>query len=181
MIFKETKLKGAYVIELEPIRDERGFFARSFCRLEFERRGLNPRIVQCSVSFNKRRGTLRGLHYQAPPHAEAKLVGCAAGALYDVIVDLRRDSPTYRRWLSVELRGPSSERENFRLLYVPEGFAHGYQTLEDETFVLYQMSEFHHPESARGIRWNDPAFGIEWPDIEPIMSEKDRNLPDFVP
>jgi dTDP-4-dehydrorhamnose 3,5-epimerase len=153
MIFTETRLKGAYIVELEPIWDERGFFARSFCREEFERHGLNP-----------------------------KLIGCTAGAVYDVIIDLRRESPTYRQWTSVELKaGANAAPKNPKLLYVPEGFAHGYQTLEVDTYLFYQMSEFYHPESSRGVRWNDPVFGVEWPDIVPIISEKDRNLPDFVP
>ena len=173
MKFKETKLKGAYIISLEPLTDERGFFARSFCQEEFEKHGLNLRIVQCDISYNKKRGTLRGMHYQAAPYVEAKLVSCVRGLMYDVITDLRPASPTYRKWFAVELSA-----ENYEMLYIPEGFAHGFQTLEDDTVVYYQMSEFYHPECARGVRWDDPAFGIKWP-IEPkIISDKDKNLPD---
>jgi dTDP-4-dehydrorhamnose 3,5-epimerase len=182
MIFTETRLRGAYIIELEQVRDPRGYFARSFCQREFAARGLNCQLAQCSLSFNKRRGTLRGMHYQEAPHSEAKLVTCTAGTVYDVIIDLRRESPTFGQWLSVELKGyASAAAETPKLLYIPEGFAHGYQTLADDTYLFYQMSEFYRPESARGVRWNDPAFGIEWPDIEPILSDKDRAFPDFVP
>lgn len=174
MIFEETALRGAYLISLEPIADERGFFARSWCREEFRARGLNPDLVQCNISFNRRKGTLRGMHYQAEPNAEAKLVRCTRGAFYDVIIDLRRSSPTFRHWLAVELTS-----ENRRMLYIPEGFAHGFQTLADETEVLYQMSTFFVPDAARGVRWDDPAFGIQWPEADRIMSAKDRNYPDF--
>lgn len=162
MLFKETRLRGAYVIELEPVEDERGFFARSFCRDEFERRGLNPNIAQCSVSFNKEKGTLRGMHYQAPPHEETKLVRCTAGAIHDVIIDLRPDSSTFKQWAAIDLTGL-----NRLTLYVPVGFAHGFQTLEDDTEVYYQISESYHPESARGLKWDDPAVGIKWP-LEPV-------------
>ena len=175
MIFKETKLKGTFVIEPERIEDERGFFARTFCRNEFEAHGLNPHLVQCSVSFNKKKGTLRGMHYQVSPHQETKLVRCTAGAIYDVMLDLRPISPTFRQWLSAELTG-----ENQRMLYIPEGVAHGFQTLQDEAEVLYQMSEFFYPECARGVRWDDPKFGIEWPRAERIISERDRAYPDFL-
>lgn len=174
MIFEETALRGTYLISLEPIADERGFFARSWCREEFRARGLNPDLVQCNISFNRRKGTLRGMHYQAEPNAEAKLVRCTRGAFYDVIIDLRRSSPTFRHWLAVELTS-----ENRRMLYIPEGFAHGFQTLADETEVLYQMSTFFVPGAARGVRWDDPAFGIQWPEADRIMSAKDRNYPDF--
>jgi dTDP-4-dehydrorhamnose 3,5-epimerase len=175
MIFKETRLKGAYIIELEPLADERGFFAHSFCRKEFEEKGLNPNVAQSSISYNKKRGTLRGMHYQTAPYEEAKLVRCTKGAIYDVIIDLRPGSPTYCQWFAVELSA-----ENYKMLYVPEGFAHGFQTIEDDTVVNYQLSEFYHPDSARGVRWNDPAFGIKWP-IEPtVISEKDQNTPDFI-
>lgn len=166
MIFSETPLKGAYVLELDRIEDERGFFARSWCVKEFKKHGLNPDLVQCSVSFNKKKGTLRGMHYQAAPHEEAKLVRCTRGALYDVIIDLRPDSGTFKQWFGVELSA-----ENRKALYIPEGFAHGFQTLEDDTEVLYQMSEFYHPESVRGLRWNDPQFGIVWP-IEVVTTSK---------
>ena len=176
MIFKETKLKGAFVIELEPIDDERGFFARTFCRKEFRHHGLNPNLVQCNISYNKKKGTLRGMHYQVAPHEEAKLVSCLRGAIYEVIIDLRPDSPTYCQSYAVELRA-----ENYRMLYVPEGFAHGFQTLEDNTLVFYQMSEFYHPECSRGMRWNDPAFGIEWPAAgKRIISDKDKSYADLV-
>lgn len=174
MIFKETKLKGAYVIELEPLEDERGFFARSFCQKEFEEHGLNPRIVQCNISFNKKKGTLRGMHYQVAPYEEAKLVSCIKGAIYDVIIDLRPNSPTYCQWFAVELSA-----EDYKMLYVPEGFAHGFQTLEDNTEVFYQMSEFYHPECARGARWNDPLFNIKWSITTVILSGNDQNYPDF--
>ena len=174
MIFTETPLKGAFVIEPEPLADARGFFARTWCQREAEQHGLNPRLVQCSVSFNRRRGTLRGLHYQAAPHEEAKLVRCTAGALHDVIVDLRRDSPTFRGHFAAVLSA-----KNRRMLYVPEGFAHGFQTLEDGTEIFYQMSEFYSPESARGVRWDDPAFGIVWPDADRIINDRDRAYPDF--
>jgi len=175
MIFKETKLKGAYIIELEPLEDERGFFARSFCQKEFEEHGLNPRIAQCNISYNKKRGTLRGMHYQVAPYEEAKLVSCIRGAIYDVIIDLRADSTSYCKWFAVELSA-----ENYKLLYIPEGFAHGFQTLEDNTVVFYQMSEFYYPECARGVRWDDPAFGIEWPLQNPILADKDKTFNDFV-
>ena len=172
MIFKETNLRGAYVVEPELLEDERGFFARIWSEEEFAARGLNPRIVQCNTSFNKQRGTLRGMHYQIPPHAEAKLVRCTAGAIYDVIIDLREDSPTRSKWISVELSA-----RNRLVVYVPEGFAHGFQTLEDDTEVFYQVSEYYYPESARGVRWDDPAFGIKWPLPISVISERDRSHP----
>jgi dTDP-4-dehydrorhamnose 3,5-epimerase len=175
MIFTEMKLKGAYLIEIETREDERGFFARSWCADEFKKHGLNPRLVQCNISFNKKCGTLRGMHYQSAPFAEEKLVRCTMGAIYDVIVDLRIDSPTFKQWVSVELTA-----ENRRMLYVPRGFAHGFQTLMDNSEVFYQMSEFFHPECARGARWDDPAFAIEWLGIpHPIISESDRSCADF--
>jgi len=172
MVFTETKLKGLFIIEPELVKDERGFFARTWCGREFEAHGLNIRLVQCNISFNHKKGTLRGMHYQVEPHAEAKLVRCTRGAIYDVALDLRPDSPTFRQWLSVELTA-----ENRLQLYIPEGLAHGFQTLEDNTEVFYQMSEFHHPESARGVRWNDPAFGIFWALPVTIVSEKDMAYP----
>lgn len=174
MIFKETKLKGAYVIEIDPIEDERGFFARSFCEEEFKNHGLNIRIAQCNISYNKKKGTLRGMHYQVAPHEEAKLVRCTKGAVYDVIVDLRQDSKTFKQWIAVELT-----QENHRLLYIPEGFAHGFQTLVDHTEVFYQMSESYHPEYAKGIRWNDPTFAIEWPMLPTLIANKDRTYLNF--
>ena len=172
MTFLPTPLAGAYLVELEQRVDERGFFARSFCQEEFEAKGLNPRIAQTNVSFNKRRGTLRGMHYQAAPYAEAKLVRCTQGAIWDVIVDLRPDSPSFKRWHGVELSAA-----NRRALYVPEGFAQGFQTLADDSEVHYLMSQFYRPEAARGLRWDDPAFGIAWPIADPQLSDRDRGLP----
>ncbi len=172
MKFIETKLKGAYIIEPERLEDERGFFARTFCQKEFEANGLNTRLVQCSISYNKRRGTLRGMHYQFAPMAEAKLVRCTRGAVYDVIIDMRQKSSTYCKWVAVELTA-----DNRLMLYIPEGFAHGFQTLEDDTEVFYQMSEFYSPEHTRGVRQDDSAFGIEWPLNTKIISEKDQNYP----
>jgi dTDP-4-dehydrorhamnose 3,5-epimerase len=172
MKFSPTKLAGVWMVDLERQDDERGFFARSWCQQEFEQRGLNPRLVQCNVSFNRKSGTLRGLHYQIAPHAEAKLVRCTRGAIYDVAVDLQPDSPTHRQWVGVELTA-----ENGRALYIAEDFAHGFQTLADDSEVFYQMSESFHPECARGLRWNDPAFGINWPVANPIISGRDQNFP----
>ena len=175
MKFTETPLKGAFIIEPERIEDERGFFARTFCRREFEARGLNPDLVQCSISFNHQRATLRGMHYQSAPHAEAKLVRCTRGAIYDVIIDLRPQSPTFRRWVAVDISA-----ENHLMVYVPEGFAHGFQTLQDETEVSYHISEFYSPERARGVRWNDPAFAIGWPIADPVISVRDQTHPEFI-
>jgi dTDP-4-dehydrorhamnose 3,5-epimerase len=177
MTFRELELPGAFLIELDRIEDERGFFARTFCRDEFAEHGLATEIVQANTAFNRRKGTLRGMHFQAAPHEEAKLVRCTRGAVYDVIVDLRRDSPTFTRWVSVELTV-----ENDTMLYVPEGFAHGYQTLEDETETSYLMSQRYEPSAGRGVRWDDPAFGIEWPDEgDRTLNERDRTWPDFSP
>ncbi len=176
MKFIPTKLAGAYIVEPELIRDDRGFFARSWCHQEFSQQGLNPHLVQCNISFNAHWGIIRGMHYQAAPHAEVKLVRCTRGSIYDVIIDLRPDSATFKQWISVELTA-----NNHLALYIPAGFAHGFQTLEPETEVFYQMSEFYHPESARGLRWNDPAFGVDWK-LEPVMiSDRDQSYPDFVP
>jgi dTDP-4-dehydrorhamnose 3,5-epimerase len=174
MKFKRAGLGGVYLIEIDKLEDERGFFARTWCQREFEEHGLNPRLVQCNLSYNKKKGTLRGMHYQAAPYQEAKLVSCTQGAIYDVIVDLRPQSPTYKGYLGVTLSA-----EIHTMLYVPEGFAHGFLTLEDETFVYYQMSEFYAPEYARGFRWNDPAFGITWPGDIQVISERDGSYPDF--
>ncbi len=174
MIFTETKLSGAFIIELEKLEDHRGFFSRTFCRKEFEAHGIPFRVSQCDLSFNKGKGALRGMHYQIPPYAEAKLVSCAKGAIYDVIIDLRPDSPTFKRWIAVELT-----EENRRILYAPEGFAHGFQTLVDDVEVFYMMSEFYHPECAAGVRWDDPAFGIKWPLPVALMSETDSHYPDY--
>lgn len=180
MKFIETKLKGAYIIELELIEDERGFFARSFCQKEFEEHGLNPCIAQCNISYNKKKGTLRGMHYQVAPHEEAKIVSCISGAIYDVVIDLRPDSPTYCQWFAVELTAYCSPlTAHYKMLYIPEGFAHCFQTLKDDTTVFYQMSEFYHPECAKGVRWDDPAFGIQWPLSSPVLSQKDMNYTDF--
>jgi dTDP-4-dehydrorhamnose 3,5-epimerase len=174
VFFRETKLPGAFVIELQKQEDERGFFARSWCHKEFEAHGLNPRMVQCNVSFNKVKGTLRGMHYQVPPCAEAKLVRCTRGAIYDVIVDLRRESPSYKQHLSEILSS-----NNYKALFIPEGFAHGFQTLEDNSEVFYQMSEFYSPEHQRGLRYNDPAFEISWPIEATVISDRDRNYENF--
>jgi dTDP-4-dehydrorhamnose 3,5-epimerase len=174
MIFTPTPIPGTFVVEPELLEDERGFFARCFCAEEFAARGLNPRVVQCSTSFTARRGALRGLHYQRTPHAEAKLVRCTAGALYDVAVDLRPESPTFQRHFAVELSA-----RNRRMLYVPEGVAHGFQTLADETEALYQMSAPFAPDAAAGVRWDDRAFGIAWPLAVTVISERDRSYPDF--
>jgi dTDP-4-dehydrorhamnose 3,5-epimerase len=174
MIFTATKLAGAYIIEPETIADNRGFFARSWCEKEFAVQGLNSQLVQCNISFNHCRGTVRGMHYQASPYGECKLVRCTAGSIYDVIIDLRPDSATYTQWCGVELTAA-----NRQALYIPEGLAHGFQTLTDETEVLYQMSEFYHPESARGVRWDDPQFQINWPIVDITISDRDRQYPDF--
>jgi dTDP-4-dehydrorhamnose 3,5-epimerase len=174
MIFTETRLFGLYIIDLVRLEDERGYFARSWCQREFGEHSLNSRLVQCNISFNKKRGTLRGMHYQRAPYEEAKLVRCTKGALYDVVIDLRPISQTFKSWFAVELTS-----ENHRALYVPEGFAHGFQTLTDNTEVFYQMSEFYHPESAKGIRWNDSEFGIEWPIEALVISEKDNSYPNW--
>jgi dTDP-4-dehydrorhamnose 3,5-epimerase len=171
MIFTETKLEGVCVIAPELIEDERGFFARLWTPEEFAERGLNPRLVQSNLSYNRRAGTLRGMHYQVKPHEEAKLVRCTRGALYDVALDIRPDSPTYLQWEAVELT-----EENRLMFYVPEGFAHGYQTLSDDTEVFYQMSELYHPESARGLRWDDPRLGIRWPLPVSVISERDTQF-----
>jgi dTDP-4-dehydrorhamnose 3,5-epimerase len=176
MTFHETKLPGVVEIHLQLNSDERGFFARSWCQKEFESRGLNPKLVQCNVSLNSRKGTLRGLHYQADPNAEAKVVRCTAGAIYDVVLDLRPQSATFKQWFAAALSA-----HNRHLLYIPEGCAHGFLTLEDQTEVFYQMSEFYHPESARGVRWNDPAFQIVWPEKVEVISQRDRTYLDFEP
>lgn len=174
MIFEETKIRGVVQVRLSRHADERGFFARSWCRKEFEEAGLDSRLVQCSISYNVRRGTLRGMHYQMAPFAEVKLVRCTHGAICDVILDLRAGSPTFKQWVAVTLSA-----ENRDMVYIPEGCAHGFLTLADDTEVFYQMSESYHPEAARGVRWNDPAFGIEWPEPVEVISDRDRTLPDF--
>jgi dTDP-4-dehydrorhamnose 3,5-epimerase len=174
MIFTETKLPGAYLISPEPITDDRGFFARTWCQQEFQTHGLVSDLVQCNVSFNHRQGTLRGMHHQANPHGEAKLVRCTIGAIYDVLVDLRPTSPTFCQWTAVELTA-----QNRQMLYVPDGIAHGLQTLVDDTEVFYQMSAFYVAEAARGVRWNDPTFGIEWPLAVTVIADRDQQYPDF--
>jgi dTDP-4-dehydrorhamnose 3,5-epimerase len=176
MRFRETRLRGAYVIEAERHEDERGFFARIWCAREFAQHGLTAPPVQASVSFNRKKGTLRGLHYQAAPSREAKLVRCTGGAIYDVIVDLRPKSQTRLQYMGVVLSS-----ENRSSLYIPPGFAHGFQTLSDNTEVAYMMTDFYAPELARGVRWDDPAFGIEWPPGERTIAQRDRDYPDFVP
>jgi dTDP-4-dehydrorhamnose 3,5-epimerase len=174
LVFSETALKGAFVIEPEKREDFRGYFARLFCRREFAERGLEVAVAQSSVSFSSRTGTLRGMHYQIAPFEEVKVVRCTMGRIHDVIVDLRQESPTFRKHFAVELSA-----DNHRMLYIPRRFAHGFQTLEDNTEVQYQMSEFYSPEHGRGVRWNDPAFGIVWPTAERLIHERDQNYPDF--
>lgn len=176
MKFIETHLKGAFVVEIEPRNDSRGFFTRTFCRNEFEAHRMNPNIVQCNLSFNHIKGTLRGMHYQLAPKGEVKYIHCMEGAVYDVIIDLRPDSPTRFNWFGVELTS-----ENRKMLYVPEGFAHGYQALTDGAVVFYQVSEFYSPEHERAVRWNDPFFKIVWPITDPVLSEKDAKIADYKP
>ncbi len=172
MRFLETGLADAFLIDLDLASDERGFFARSFCEREFESRGLASRFVQCNVSFNHQEGTIRGMHWQAAPNAEAKLVRCTSGAIFDVIVDLRRDSKTRKKVFGTELSS-----QNRRMLFIPAGFAHGFQSLCDDSEVFYQMSEFYAPEAAHGFRWNDPDVGIRWPRELSVISDHDRSLP----
>ena len=176
MIFRETALNGAFVIEPERKEDERGFFARTWCAEEFALHGLNARLVQCSLSYNKKKGTLRGMHYQVKPFEETKLVRCTRGAIFDVIIDLRPGSATYTKYVAVSL-----SESNRHMLYIPEGMAHGFQTMEDNTEVFYQMSQVFHPESARGVRWDDSSFAIQWPPAERIISQRDQQYPQFVP
>jgi dTDP-4-dehydrorhamnose 3,5-epimerase len=174
MKFSETKLPGAFIIELEPIPDERGFFARSWCKREFEKHGLNQNLSQCNISFNHLQGTLRGMHFQNTPHEESKFVRCTRGAIYDVIVDTRAHSKTFGKWVGIELTA-----ENRRMLYVPEGFAHGYLTLENNSEVFYQVSEFFVPASEGGFRYDDPTVGIHWPREIKSISPKDQALKAF--
>ena len=174
MIFQKTSLHGAFLIEPERKEDDRGFFARIWCRQEFTERGLDAELTQCNISFNKREGTLRGMHYQKAPHGETKLVRCTMGAIYDVLVDMRPESPTYKNWLAVELSS-----DNRLMLYIPEGIAHGFQTLTDKSEVFYQMSHEHHPECAVGFRWNDPTIGIRWPRAINVISSRDQDWPDL--
>jgi dTDP-4-dehydrorhamnose 3,5-epimerase len=174
MRFTETKLRGAFVLELEPRSDDRGFFARAFCQKEFEAHGLKPNVAQCNCSYNHKRATMRGMHYQLPPAAETKLIRCTRGGIYDVIVDLRPDSPTYLQHFGIELT-----EQNRKQLYVPEMFAHGYLTLTPDAETTYQVGEFYTPGAERGIRYNDPALKINWPIPVEIVSEKDASWPDF--
>ena len=174
MIFQETKLPGVFEIDLELKCDERGFFARSWCQQEFEKQGLNSSLAQCSVSFNVKKGTLRGMHFQAAPSPETKVVRCTMGAIYNVVVDLRPESPAFKQWIGVELTP-----QNRHMMYVPEGCAHGFMTLQDESEIFYQISEFFAPELSRGVRFDDPAFGIVWPEKVQVISERDRTYPDF--
>jgi dTDP-4-dehydrorhamnose 3,5-epimerase len=176
VIFTATPLPGAFVIEPEPIPDARGLFARTWCQRELAARGLETRLAQCSTSFNKRKGTLRGMHFQTPPFAETKIVRCTRGSIYDVIIDLRPQSRTYMRHFGAILTA-----DNRKSMYIPTGCAHGFQTLEDDTEVFYSISEFYSPEHSRGVRWDDPAFGIAWPPDEQTLSDRDRSYPDFRP
>jgi dTDP-4-dehydrorhamnose 3,5-epimerase len=174
MKFTEAKLKGAFIIEIEKLSDDRGFFARSWCQKEFEDHGLISRLVQTNVSSNRKKGTLRGMHYQMAPYQECKLIRCTRGAIYDMIIDLRPDSATYKHWTGVELTA-----DNYRMFYVPEDFAHGFLTLTDNTEITYQVSQFYAPGSEKGIRFDDPAFNIQWPLEVSVISDKDRTWPDF--
>lgn len=174
MIFTATALPGAFIIDPERIEDDRGFFARSYCEREFAAHGLEPRWVQCNISYNRYKGTLRGMHYQAAPHEEDKLIRCTRGAIYDVLIDLRAGSPAFKRHVAVELTA-----ENRRMLYAPKGVAHGFLTLMDDTEVFYQMSAFYEPGTGRGCRYDDPAFGIVWPAPVAVLSDRDRTYPDF--
>jgi dTDP-4-dehydrorhamnose 3,5-epimerase len=176
MVFEETLLVGAYIINLQKIEDERGFFARSWCQREFGEHSLSSHLVQCNISFNRQKGTLRGMHFQFPPAAESKLVRCTRGGIYDVIIDLRPDSPTFLQWVGVELTA-----ENRTALYMPKGFAHGFQSLENDTEVFYQMSEFYAPQLAGGVRWNDPQLGIIWPLPVSVISKRDQEYGDLDP
>jgi dTDP-4-dehydrorhamnose 3,5-epimerase len=172
MIFHQTDLSGVFIIEPELIADERGFFACAWIASEFEKHGLNANLRQSNIAFNAGRGTIRGMHFQKEPHEEAKLTRCTRGAIYDVAIDLRPDSPTRYRWVAAELTS-----DNHQMLYIPEGFAHGYQTLTDDAEMFYQVSEYYHPESAAGVRWDDPAFGINWPLPVSVITDRDANYP----
>lgn len=174
MTFEETDLKGAFVVGLKRIEDHRGFFARAWCQKEFTDAGLNPHLVQVNLAVSQKAGTLRGMHFQEAPHAEAKLIRCTRGRIFDVMIDLRPESPTHRKWFGLELSA-----ENHRMLYIPEGFAHGYLTLTDDAEMLYQTSQVFASGSARGVRYDDPAFGIEWPLAVSVISDADRKWPDY--
>lgn len=176
MRFNETKLKGVFIIELEKFEDERGFLSPTWSAREFAAHGLNTQLVECNISRNRYKGTLRGMHFQLPPYAQPKLIRCTRGAIYDVAVDLRRESPTFKEWVGAELT-----ENNYLSFYIPAGLAHGYQTLTTDAEVFYQMSQVYAPEYADGVRWNDPAFGIEWPPCEQrTIIERDRSYPDFI-
>ena len=174
MTFGKTTIPGVFEIRIQAIQDERGFFARSWCQREFDKHGLESSLIQCNISFSTRKGTLRGMHFQAAPFAETKLVRCTQGAIYDVVLDLRPQSPTFKAWIAVMLSA-----ENRNMVYIPKGCAHGFLTLRDETEVFYQMSEAYNADSASGVRWNDPAFGISWPEKVEVISDRDRSYPDF--
>jgi dTDP-4-dehydrorhamnose 3,5-epimerase len=174
MTFSKTGLDGVFTVEIEPRPDARGFFARTWCGEEFARAGLDTYVAQCSISFNKHKGTLRGMHYQAAPFAETKLVRCTQGAIFDVVIDLRPASPTYQKWTAAELNAT-----NRTMMYVPQGCAHGFLTLAEDTEVSYQMSQFYSEASARGVRWDDPTFGIAWPTAVVVISDRDRTYPNF--
>ena len=175
MKFHKAKIAGVFEVCLEPRTDDRGFFARAWCQKEFEAQGLNSTVVQCNISRNARKGTLRGMHYQAHPFSETKVVRCTRGAVYDVVLDLRPKSKTFKQWVSVVLT-----EESGNMVYIPDGCAHGFLSLKDGSDVFYQMSEFYNPEAARGVRWNDDAFGIVWPEKVEVISERDRTYPDFI-
>jgi len=176
MLFTQTDLQDAYIVEPEKLNDDRGYFARTWCQREFQERNLDANLVQCSISFNKKKGTLRGMHLQLPPSSETKLVRCTRGAIYDVIIDLRLDSTTYLQWIAITLTA-----ENSKALYIPKGFAHGFQTLEDNTEIFYQMSDFYSPTGAIGFRWNDPIFKIQWAEEISVISERDQQYKDYTP
>jgi dTDP-4-dehydrorhamnose 3,5-epimerase len=171
VIFTETTLKGSFVIDIEPIEDERGFFSRTFCLDELKKHGLDFSCKQCNISYNKKRGALRGMHYQCAPHEETKIVSCTRGSIYDVIVDIRQESSTFKKWFAKELSA-----QNHSMLFIPKGFAHGFQTLTDNTEVQYMMSEYYHKECAKGIRWDDPKVGIQWPMAPVALAERDNNF-----
>ena len=174
MIFSNTEIEGVYLINIEKFEDERGFFGRSWDDSIFKEKNLNPKLVQCSISYNKQKGTIRGMHYQESPYGETKLVRCTKGSIYDVVVDLRKNSKTYKKWFGVIL-----DSNKHTQLYIPEGIAHGFQTLEDNSDVFYQISEYHHPEHYNAVRWNDPMFNIDWPLQVSCISKKDANVNDF--
>ena len=174
MIFYETKLRGAFIIDINKMDDERGFFGRAWCKKEFEKHGLKSDIVQANVSYNKQAGTLRGMHYQTAPFTETKAVRCTTGSIYDVIIDLRPESSTYKQWIGVTLSD-----KNFRMLFVPDGFAHGFITLEDHTSIHYMVTEYYTPGAEAGVRYDDPAFKIKWPMVPTLVSDKDQLHPSF--